>query len=86
MNNLDLPMSSPVIVESTKNEELKRKVYGFLRDLDPSSARRVTVEIADGVVTLRGRVLTFYARQLFVECCRRIPGVSAVVDELRVER
>lgn len=74
------------MVDATNNEELKRKVFAFLRDLDPSSARRVTVEAADGVVALRGRVQAFYTRQIFVECCRRIPGIIAVIDELRVER
>lgn len=74
------------MLESTNNDELKSRVFAFLRDLDPSSARRVTVEAADNVVALRGRVITFYTRQLFVESCRRIPGVTAVIDELRVER
>src|SRR5579872_1555976 len=38
-----------------------------------------------GEVTLRGQVKSFYTRQVFVQGCRRVPGVTMVVDELRVE-
>ncbi len=85
MNELGFPASSVAMMESVNDHELERRVFGFLRDLDHSAARHVTVEVADGVLTLRGRVMTFYARQVFVQCSRRIPGVVAVIDELRVE-
>ena len=87
MNILDWPLNSAAMMESTKNNrELECQVSGFLRDLDPSAGRRVTVEAVDGVLTLTGQVETFYIRQLFVHCCRQIPGVTAVDDNLDVRR
>jgi osmotically-inducible protein OsmY len=53
--------------------------------LDHSAARSVAVTAgAHGVLTLRGHVKTFYTRQVFVQCCRHLPGITSVVDELRV--
>jgi osmotically-inducible protein OsmY len=40
--------------------------------------------VCDGVVTLRGNVPTFHMRQLLVHRCQKVPGVTAVRDELRV--
>jgi len=77
--------SDVALTEPANDHELERQVFGFLRSLDLSAARRVTVEAAEGVLTLRGRVRTYYARQTFIQCSRRIPGVVTVVDELRVE-
>ena len=67
------------------DHELERQVFGFLRDLDYSASRDVAVHAGGrGVLTLRGCVRTSYLRQVFVQCCRCIPGVTRVVDELRV--
>jgi hypothetical protein len=35
-------------------------------------------------VTLRGRVPSFYQRQLFIHCCQRVAGVVQLNDELQV--
>jgi osmotically-inducible protein OsmY len=71
---------------STNENEIERQVSGFLRALDQTAARNVVVESGgDGRLKLRGRVKTFYTRQVFVQCCRHIPGITAVVDELHVE-
>jgi osmotically-inducible protein OsmY len=70
---------------STIEPELERQVFGFLRNLDYSAARNVAVKAgAHGVLTLRGHVKTYYTRQVFVQCCRHLPGITAVVDELCV--
>lgn len=63
-----------------------QQVIDVFRRLNCSAARKVTVEIADGVLTLRGPVDTFYTKQVFLHYGRQTPGVVAVVDELRVER
>jgi osmotically-inducible protein OsmY len=78
-------MSNSTMTVSTIDEELERQVFGFLRNLDRSAARSVVVKAGGhGVLTLRGKVQTFYTRQVFVQCCRHLPGITAVVDELRV--
>lgn len=63
-----------------------KQAYEGLRKLDRSSARRVTVEVSDGVIRLFGDVPAFYTRQIFVSFCRRLAGVVSVEDELRVQK
>jgi hypothetical protein len=43
----------------------------------------LTVEADDGVVTLRGRVPSYYTRQLAIACAQRVTGVRAVHDLIR---
>jgi osmotically-inducible protein OsmY len=76
-------MKSPASKFVSSDHELEHSVLNLLRD--QSASRRVTVEVADGTVTLRGEVKSFYRRQLLVHGCRRLPGVASVIDELRVE-
>jgi osmotically-inducible protein OsmY len=67
------------------DRKLASQVKGSLRKLVPGSARHVIVEAKEGTVTLRGDVPSFHIRQVFVHCCRRVPGVVGVVDELNVQ-
>lgn len=46
--------------------------------------KRLHVDVAQGIVTLSGRVKSFYERQLAVQCCRRVPGVLHMVDAVEV--
>ena len=69
----------------TTDGELLRDVRNFLDGQHFRAAQRMTIEVIDGIVTLRGQVKSFYTRQVFVHGCRRLPGVAAVVDDLRVE-
>jgi hypothetical protein len=70
---------------STESSELERQVSGFLHALDQTAARDVVVESGgQGRLKLRGHVKNFYTRRVFVQCCRHIPGITAVVDELHV--
>jgi osmotically-inducible protein OsmY len=46
--------------------------------------RAVEVAAAGGVVTLRGRVYSFYEKQLSVHLAARVAGVRRLEDELLV--
>jgi osmotically-inducible protein OsmY len=52
-------------------------------DLDPSE---LEVDVLDGVVHLRGTVVSRRQKWLAEDCCTRVAGVADVQDDLRVVR
>lgn len=64
--------------------ELQRRVTNFLAGRHMPGLRKLTVEVADGTVTLFGRVASYYEKQLGVHCCQRVAGVMRVVDRVDV--
>jgi osmotically-inducible protein OsmY len=46
--------------------------------------RQVRVVVENGTLLLRGEVHSFYQKQLLLSCQSRIPGVTKLVDEVRV--
>lgn len=72
-------------VERTSHDmDLERRVISFLWGRHVPSLRHVTVEAADGIVTLRGQVRSYYEKQLCHDCCRRVAGVLRLIDSLNV--
>jgi osmotically-inducible protein OsmY len=69
---------------TSSDRDLERRVLGYLCEKHVPSFRRLTVEACDGVVTLRGRVSSFYEKQLAHHCCRRVAGVTRLVDAMEV--
>jgi osmotically-inducible protein OsmY len=65
------------------DRELERRVTNFLGQHFPR-LRTVEVEACQGVVTIVGRVNSFYERQLCISCCQRVAGVTGVNDEVEV--
>lgn len=47
--------------------------------------RRIECRLDDGVLVLRGRVPTYYLKQLAQTICRSLIGIRLVVNELRVD-
>jgi small conductance mechanosensitive channel len=62
--------------------EIRTRILGLIREID--QFRNVTVEVSEGVVTLRGRVLDSTARAELVSIVNRITGVVAVENEAEV--
>ena len=46
--------------------------------------RRILVEVQNGTVVLKGRVQSFYERQLCLSCCQRVAGVVRLIDQIEV--
>lgn len=46
--------------------------------------RDVTFEYADGVLTIRGRVPSFYLRQVLISFVRELDQIAAIDDQLDV--
>lgn len=68
----------------SRDWDLKQRVVNFLRQKHVMRGENVRVDVADGLVTLRGHVRTYYERQLLISACRRVAGVISIVDELDV--
>jgi len=66
------------------DRELERRVISFLETKHVPALRYLEVKARAGVVTLSGRVYTFYEKQLCNQCCRRVPGVRQLVNEVDV--
>lgn len=66
------------------DQDLKRRVVSFLHERHVPGLRHLKVEVANGTVVLRGRVNSFYEKQLCQNCCRRVAGVVSLVDEVTV--
>lgn len=66
------------------DSELKRRVQLFLAGRNMPGLRRVDVDVTGDTVVLKGRVRTFYEKQLAAHCCRRVAGVIKVIDAMDV--
>ena len=66
------------------NDELARRVKIFLSSRHQPSFRHLHIEANGGTVTLRGRVNSFYEKQLSYQCCRHVAGVFSIVDQVDV--
>lgn len=64
--------------------ELRRRIISFLAGRNVPSLRHVQVDVSEGVVTLQGRVYTFYEKQLCLQCCRRVSGVVRLNNTVEV--
>ncbi len=68
----------------TEDRDLERRVKLFLAGRHLFSLDRLHVEANEGIVTLRGRVGSFYEKQLSHQCCRGVSGVLDLIDRIEV--
>lgn len=62
---------------------LRSKIVTSLRDCIPDS-QAICVTVFGGTIVLRGRLSSAQDKRLCLECCRQVPGVIRVIDELVV--
>ena len=65
------------------DKALECKIASQLADTNRASLRRLAVKVAAGNVTLRGRVATFYEKQIALKTCR-VPGIEVLTDAVEV--
>lgn len=70
--------------ETFQNDDLERRVVNYLVGRQMPSLRHLNVTAENGVVTISGRVKSFYEKQLCQQCCRRVAGVVKLVDDVLV--
>jgi osmotically-inducible protein OsmY len=68
-----------------RHDELACRVSADLSASNFPRLRHVSVEAHWDTVTLRGELASFYERQIAVARAERVPGVTRVIDHLRVE-
>ncbi|MFN0017648.1 MAG: BON domain-containing protein [Pirellulaceae bacterium] len=76
-------LPSPVL-EQTDDDLLARNVVNFILPRVYPISNHVQVEANRGVVTLTGRVGSFYYKQLWLSGAQRVAGVRRVIDEIEV--
>lgn len=66
-------------------EALVSRIAEVLKASGYAALRSVAIEHHEGVVVLRGRVPTFYLKQVAQAVASKVPGVDVLVNHLRVE-
>ena len=67
------------------SEDVRRAIEQALERRAEREARRIRVDVKDGVVTLMGAVHSWAERKSVVAAARFTPGVQMVEDPLRTE-
>jgi hypothetical protein len=67
------------------DEDLRRRISSYLGSRHFPAFRQLDVRVADGAVTLTGRVSSFYEKQVALDTCRRVAGVLSTIDQVQVE-
>ena len=67
-----------------ETEGLRRRVRLFLDGSNLPSLRFVRVEVDGDVIRLRGKVRSFYEKQMAVQLVSRVAGVIRVIDQIDV--
>jgi hypothetical protein len=66
------------------DDDLLQRVMCFLNQQGHVSLRALELTVNRGEVRVRGRVPTFYIRQVALECIKHVAGVTRVVDLIDV--
>jgi osmotically-inducible protein OsmY len=72
------------VLDESEDEHLARNVRNFIFSRIHPTASEVYVEADRGIVTLKGRVGSFYHKQLWLSGTQRVAGVRRVIDEIHV--
>ena len=67
------------------NAMIREQIINLLHNRNLSAFRDLEVVAADGVVTLRGKISSFYHKQLALSHSKRVAGSYQLVDEIIVE-
>jgi osmotically-inducible protein OsmY len=65
--------------------DVQAKIEDAFRRLAQLDAKKIVVKISEGTVTLEGEVNTWQERQQAETAAWQAPGVSQVIDKLRVQ-
>jgi osmotically-inducible protein OsmY len=77
------PDSPPAVAGEGEAEQVRRRVEALLGG-SYWALRRVSCEYSDGLLTLRGRLPSYYFKQVAQEMAARVPGVGHVENRIEV--
>jgi len=66
------------------DHDLEGRVRNYLYGYQMPTLRQVEVVASNGTVAFRGRLASFYEKQLCLSCAARVAGVLRLIDELEV--
>jgi len=73
-------------VRDDANVIVRQRVTDALQSQNFPAFRNFEIEVDRGVLTVTGVVQSFYRKQIAMTLCRNVPGVSKLVDKIRVRR
>ena len=77
-------VSTTIQAQQVADRELERRVITVLASRNFPGLRRLSVEADYGKVSIRGRVRSFYEKQLAQHVTRHVPGVLELAEEIEV--
>lgn len=66
------------------DQRLRNEVVHAIRERIGRKEEQLRIVVEDGAVTVRGRLQSFYEKQLSLHAAKKVPGVATLVDELEV--
>ena len=63
---------------------LERQITSHLAETNRPGLKGLAVNVADGRVTLRGCVASFYEKQIAIQTCRVLAGIDRLTDAVEV--
>ena len=78
-----MPMDFAPALEMT-DLELQKRVVVHLAEKNRPSLRRLAVQVHHGIITLSGRVASYYEKQLAIHSCVAVAGCGRLVDAMQV--
>jgi len=82
--NTQSRITEALVDDALADQELGQRVQLYLVHSGHACLRSLGVYAHNGVITLRGIVPRFYARQVAMSCAQRVAGVREIVDEIEV--
>ena len=76
---------SAVETSASHDQSMIRQIKFSLAELHRPNISRLKVEVLAGQVTLRGRVTSFYEKQLAMHSCLSLLGTGKLVDAVEVD-
>ena len=64
-----------------QGQDLKWRIEACFKNRIPE-IQGIHVTVFGGTAVLRGKVRSLSEKRLCLECCRRVPGVTRVIDDL----
>ena len=77
-------VTTTIQAQQVADRELERRVTNALVSRNFPGLRRLSVEADRGRVALRGRVRSFYEKQLAQHVVRHVPGVLELIETIDV--
>ncbi len=83
-NELSGTDQEEAVDQELKDLALEARILQFLSSRHVPGLRNLCVRAKNGIVTVTGKVLTFYEKQLCNQCCRMVPGILQLINMVDV--